>query len=61
METKSEPATEPAKATTPPEAARTGVPTAAAMSMPRCPGPNGPAERRNGSTMRPNTGHAYVP
>src|SRR5918999_6575726 len=61
METNSEPATGPAKATTPSAAARTAVPTGAAMSMPRCPAPKGPSGSSNERRTGPSTGQVYIP
>jgi hypothetical protein len=50
------PATGPANTTLPAAGARTSSPTGAAMSMPRCPGPNGPARASNPRTNGPPTG-----
>ena len=50
------PATGPANATLPAAGARTSSPTEAAMSIPRCPGPYGPARASKPRTTAPATG-----
>ena len=50
------PATRPANTTLPAVGDRTSSPTDAAMSIPRCPGPNGPARVSNPRTTAPATG-----
>ena len=50
------PATGPANTTLPAAGARTSSPTGAAMSIPRCPGPNGAARASNLRTSGPVTG-----
>ena len=50
------PATGPANTTLPAAGARTSSPTGAAMSIPRCPGPYGPARASNPRTSGPVTG-----
>ena len=50
------PATGPANTTLPAAGARTSSPTGASMSIPRCPGPYGPARASNPRTTGPVTG-----
>jgi hypothetical protein len=50
------PATGPANSTLPAAGARTVAPTGAEMSIPRCPGPYGPARASNPRTTAPVTG-----
>jgi hypothetical protein len=54
--TQSVPATRPANATLPAAGDRASSPTEAAMSIPRCPGPYGPARVSNPRTTAPASG-----
>ena len=56
--TNRDPATGPAKVTTPAPAARTGLPGSVRYSMPRLPAAYGPAGRRNGSITGASVGGA---
>ena len=59
--TNSSPPTRPANDTLPASGARIGVPGATAMSIPRCPAPNGVSGGSNPRITGPVTGQDHVP